>query len=104
MRYLRTRRTNTGKRILSSKTDTASSLKLQIQLIPKPLSKRNLRSSEGLGKERWEKLRRQLIKERGACCEICGATGQRLDAHEVWDYREKDGRDSSTSESRDRVC
>lgn len=34
-----------------------SRLKLRIELIPKPLWEKNLRSSDGLGKARWDKLR-----------------------------------------------
>jgi hypothetical protein len=80
---------NVGKKTLNPKARALGSLKLQIELVPKRLWEQNLRSSEGLGKARWDKLRRQLIKERGAGCEICGAVGQRLHGHEVWDYREK---------------
>jgi hypothetical protein len=80
---------NVGKKALRRETSTPRSLKLQIELVPKRLWEQNLRSSEGLGKARWDKLRRELMKERGPRCEICGATGQRLSGHEVWDYREK---------------
>ena len=64
-------------------------LKLSIELIPKALWEQNLRSGEGLGKGRWDKLRRELTKEHGSRCAICGAIGKRLHGHEVWDYREK---------------
>jgi hypothetical protein len=70
------------------RTHAHGSLKLQIELIPKQLSGRNLRSSEGLGRARWDKFRRELIKQRGERCEVCGATRQRLNGHEVWDYRD----------------
>lgn len=73
----------------ATKSVARRAFKLRIELIPKPLWDRNLRSSEGLGKGRWDKLRRQLIKEQGSRCAICGATGERLHGHEVWDYREK---------------
>jgi hypothetical protein len=79
-----------GKKALRSKTSAPVSLKLQLELIPKCLWEQNLRSSEGLGKARWDKLRRGFIKERGPRCEICGAAAQRLHGHEVWDYREKE--------------
>jgi len=61
-------------------------MKLRIQLIPKPLFGHSLR--DALGKTRWDRLRRGLIKENGACCTICGST-ERLHGHEVWAYREK---------------
>jgi len=63
-------------------------LKLRIELVPKRLWERNLRSSDGLGKARWDKLRRKLLKANGARCAICGST-ERLQGHEVWAYREK---------------
>jgi hypothetical protein len=63
-------------------------LKLKIELIPKPLWGKNLRRG-GLGKYRWDKLRRQLIDKDGARCIICGATDRKFHGHEVWDYREK---------------
>jgi hypothetical protein len=80
---------NVRKKVLRPKNSAPASLMLQIELVPKRLWEQNLRSSEGLGKARWDKLRRELIKERGARCEICGAIRQRLNGHEVWDYREK---------------
>jgi len=72
-----------------AKARVRPSLKLSIELVPKPLWEQNLRSDEGLGRERWDKLRRELIKESGSRCAICGATEKRLHGHEVWDYREK---------------
>jgi hypothetical protein len=62
---------NVGKKVLRPKNSAPVSLKLQIELVPKGLWEQNLRSSEGLGKARWDKLRRELIKERGARCQIC---------------------------------
>jgi acyl-CoA synthetase (AMP-forming)/AMP-acid ligase II len=64
-------------------------LKLRIELVPKVLWKKNLRSDEALGKGRWDKLRAKRIKEHGSRCTICGAKSKRLHGHEVWDYREK---------------
>ena len=63
-------------------------MKLRIELVPKRLWGRNLRSSEGLGKARWDKLRHKLIETSGARCVICGSTAK-LHGHEVWAYREK---------------
>ena len=65
------------------------SLKLRIELIPKPLWEHNLRLHDGLGKYRWDKLRHEIIEKDGARCTICGATDRKLHGHEVWDYREK---------------
>jgi hypothetical protein len=64
-------------------------LKLRIELVPKPLWGRNLRSNDGLGKKRWDKLRHKLVESDGARCAICGNTEKKLNGHEVWDYREK---------------
>jgi len=61
-------------------------LKLRIQLVPKRLWDQNLRKA--IGKGRWDKLWRQLIKEDGARCAICEKT-ETLHGHEVWAYREK---------------
>jgi hypothetical protein len=63
-------------------------MKLRIELVPKPLWGLNLRSSYGLGKARWDKLRHKLIETNGAHCKICGNT-EKLHGHEVWAYREK---------------
>lgn len=62
--------------------------KLQIELVPKPLWGLNLRSADGLGKARWDKLRRSLVEASGGRCIICGST-RKLHGHEVWAYREK---------------
>jgi len=71
-----------------AKTPARTPLKLRVELIPKPLWEQNLRVRDGLGKARWDKLRRQLIEKHGARCAICGAT-EHLHGHEIWDYREK---------------
>jgi hypothetical protein len=65
-----------------------SRLKLRIELVPRPLWEKNLRSSDGLGKARWDKFRHKLIESNGARCAICGSA-KRLHGHEVWEYREK---------------
>lgn len=57
-------------------------LKLTIEPMPEVLFRENLRTQ--LGKGRWDKLRRTLGKK---SCEVCAAT-DRLEAHEVWSYRE----------------
>jgi len=62
-------------------------MRLRIELIPKPLWDLNLRSREGLGKKRWDKLRLELIEANGAHCKTCGCAAR--NGHEVWAYREK---------------
>ena len=64
-------------------------LKLRIELVPKKLWEQNLRLKDGLGKYRWDKLRREIIEKNGPRCTVCGSTDRKLHGHEVWDYREK---------------
>jgi hypothetical protein len=51
--------------------------------MPLILWRQNLRTA--LGKFRWDKLRRSVAQE---SCVICGSS-EKLEAHEVWDYRER---------------
>jgi len=65
-------------------------LKLRIEKVPQPIWKMNLRHETlGLGKHRWDKLRKTIIEDKGAVCAICGDT-EKPRAHEVWEYREAD--------------
>ncbi len=59
--------------------------KLRLELVPESLWKINLRSHSGLGKKRWDKLRRTIEPK---CCAISGST-RRLQGHEVWKYFDK---------------
>jgi hypothetical protein len=58
-------------------------LKLEIELVPKPLWGKSLANM--LPKAQWEKLRAQRIQEKGARCEICGQAGH-VELHEIWEY------------------
>lgn len=60
-----------------------SKLKLEIELVPKPLWGKSLAST--LPKNEWKALRTKRIREKGEVCEICGRTG-RVQLHEVWNY------------------
>jgi hypothetical protein len=51
--------------------------------MPPILWQQNLRTA--LGKSRWDKLRRRVAQK---SCVICGSALE-LEAHEVWDYRER---------------
>jgi len=63
--------------------------KLRIELVPKPLYGRNLRSeTEGIGVSRWRRLRLQAVEACGGKCVVCGST-DKLHGHEVWQYEEK---------------
>jgi hypothetical protein len=56
-------------------------------MVPEPLWGKNLRSNEGLGRYRWDKLRKAIMAERGKSCVICGSDDQ-PHGHEVWEYQE----------------
>ncbi|RDK01612.1 hypothetical protein DLM46_17580 [Paraburkholderia lacunae] len=63
-------------------------LKLSINLIPRPLHRRNLRVALG---DRWRPFADKIKRERGPLCEICGAfpaTASDCHAHEEWSYDE----------------
>lgn len=62
-------------------------MKLRIEMVPEPLWGKNLRSDEGLGRYRWDKLRKAIMAERGKSCIICGSDEQ-PHGHEVWEYQE----------------
>jgi hypothetical protein len=79
-------------------------LKLRLELVPKPLYGRNLRSDiEGIGRARWKRLRLQTIDVCGGKCVICGAT-DKLHGHEVWKYEEKKTVGTATLVKLDVVC
>jgi hypothetical protein len=59
------------------------SFKLKIEPMPPMLWGQNLRTA--LGKNRWDKLRKGVMQK---SCVICGSA-EKLEAHEVWDYRER---------------
>jgi len=61
-------------------------LRLQTELIPRPLWGMNIRRV--LGKKRWFRLRDAVTNYRGRTCAICGSTAP-LQGHEVWNYAEK---------------
>lgn len=69
---------------------TEKPLKLSVSLVPIPLWKFNLRCFTT--QTRWYGLRRQIIEERGARCDTCGAhveDSKRLHLHEEWHYDEE---------------
>jgi hypothetical protein len=66
-----------------------SRFRLQVDMVPRPLWGVNLRSNiDGLGRNRWEKVRQQAIETCGGKCTICGSA-EKLRGHEVWKYEEK---------------
>ena len=78
-------------------------LELRIELIPKDLWDRNLRSDKFLGKARWDKLRRQFVNAAGDQCVICKSTS-RLHGHEVWKYEETKRRATAVLVTVEIVC
>ena len=60
-------------------------MKLEVELVPRPLWRINLRSK--LSRQEWKKLRAEVIAARGLSCAICQSEDQ-PQAHEVWKYRE----------------
>jgi hypothetical protein len=65
------------------RVDPRVSLKLQPQLVPKPLWRRSAASL--LERTDWQRIRRDAIDTADGRCEICGSGG-RLLCHEVWRY------------------
>ncbi len=57
--------------------------KLQIELVPRPLWRKSLKST--LGRSEWDRIRRIVYRRQGYKCGICGATGT-LYCHEQWEY------------------
>ena len=62
--------------------------KLRVEMVPEPLWQMNLRSSDALGRYRWDKLRKSMIVKRGPACAICGTT-ERPHGHEIWKYEDR---------------
>ena len=63
-------------------------LKLKCEFVPMPLWGFNLRADQGLGKGRWDTLRRKLKESGQTSCVICGSA-DRLHSHEVWEYHDR---------------
>ena len=61
--------------------------KLEIELVPKTAWYKNLRSL--FSKEEWDYIRKKIYKRANYRCEICGIYNTKLEAHEEWDYDDK---------------
>ena len=61
-------------------------MKLEIELVPKDLFFRSLRSL--VTKQSWDVIRREAYKKAGYRCEICGGKGDRwpVECHEIWEH------------------
>ena len=64
-------------------------MKLTIELVPKNLWGKNLRSL--VPKEKWDTLRRGCYKKARYICEVCGGLGDEwpVECHEIWKYNDK---------------
>lgn len=64
-------------------------MKLDFELVPDSCWYSNLRSE--LPKEVWDKIRKNAYARAGGKCMICGEPSTRLEAHEQWEYDDKNG-------------
>jgi 5-methylcytosine-specific restriction endonuclease McrA len=62
-------------------------MKLSIEMIPKTCWFKNLRKS--LKQSDWDKIRKEVYAKENMNCHICKAKFSRLEAHEVWEFDEK---------------
>ncbi len=63
--------------------------KLNFELVPEGCWKNNLRYI--LSKRQWDFLKQDAKERSKGKCTICGKKTDRLDAHEVWEFDEKNG-------------
>ncbi len=61
-----------------------SSLKLTLELVPRPCFYNNLRNQ--MSASAWEKVRKRVYAEYHHQCGICGAKRKKLQCHEIWSY------------------
>lgn len=64
----------------------AKSLKLTIELIPETSWYDNARNL--MGKEKWNELRKRVLRDYGNMCGICGNPPP-LECHEMWNFDDK---------------
>ncbi len=62
-------------------------MKLNFELVPDSCWYSNLRSE--LPKEVWDKIRKKAYARAGGKCMLCGEPTARLEAHEQWEYDDK---------------
>ena len=72
-----------------SAAEEVENLKLEFELVPDSCWYINLRSA--LPKEVWDIVRKKAYARAGGRCMICGAPTSRLEAHEQWEYDDKNG-------------
>ncbi len=62
-------------------------MKLNFEMVPDSCWHSNLRSL--LTPAQWDIVRREAYARAGGKCMLCGAEARRLEAHEQWEYDEK---------------
>jgi hypothetical protein len=70
---------------MSKKSDSIN--KLSINLVPKSCWYANVRSN--VSKEDWDEIRRSAYKKADYKCVICGMENVKLEAHEIFEYDDK---------------
>jgi hypothetical protein len=65
-----------------------SAPRLTVELVPQTCWFSNVRDQ--VSREDWDRIRRQVYKRSGQCCEVCGGRGSKhpVECHEVWEYDE----------------
>jgi hypothetical protein len=58
-------------------------MKLNIDLVPRQVQYKNLRTFLG---HKWTALSKQIRKEANGICQTCGCKSEKLEAHELWHY------------------
>lgn len=59
-------------------------MKLEIELVPSTVWYSSLHNL--LPRKVWDNIRKEIIKENGSRCQVCGETAGKMNLHEVWKY------------------
>ena len=62
-------------------------MKLEFEMVPDSCWYSNLRSL--LSPEQWDVVRKEAYARAKGICNICGGVSHKLEAHEQWEYDEK---------------
>ena len=63
-------------------------MRLKLRIEPIPASTWGISLANKLPKEEWDEIRTRVYRDADYRCQICGATGRTLHAHEVWGFKE----------------
>jgi hypothetical protein len=78
---------SSSSKIPSGKLISRGKLPLEIELVPSSAWQNNLRHI--LTKKMWDDIRKKVYAKNDGKCAICGKVPQKLHAHEVWEYDDK---------------